>query len=393
MLFYLYRFINGKGEIIYIGRTNDLKRRILKEHFTINTHLKNECYLEIEKIEYTEVVESEQVAYEAILINENRPKYNKQFKDEGCFRVQLPQFEWIEFPWEYEGQLEWLKKKKEISINVNEAVINYLMNLTEKKIETGIIDVDSGMCILQQSFTLVAGVSGSSKTDYVLNIANYNAKQGKRILFINLKDSVENLSLRILSINSKVSIGKLILGQMTEQDWNACTEDIMANKNTSLSFYNICNNHWKLSKILSAIGESNADLVIVDDLQMIETEDEETEKFKYVRDRMDYILKNIQALSVQCRIPIIGTYCISSRKINSRTDHRPMMADFEYDSLQQYPDNIQLLYKDELYGQDNVESKNIIEIITVKNLLNQYYTTKVVNLDGKYANLKRDEIN
>ena len=261
------------------------------------------------------------------------------------------------------------------------------MNLTEKKIETGILNVDSGMCILQQSFTLVAGVSGSSKTDYVLNIANYNAKKGKRILFINLKDSVENLSLRILSINSKIPMEKLILGRMTDEDWDVCIEDIVANKNMLLSFYNICDNHWKLSKILSAIEESNADLVIIDDLQMIETEDGETEKIKYVRDRMDYILKNIQALSVQYRIPIIGTYCISSRQINRRTDHRPTMTDFEYDSLQQYPDNIQLLYKDELYGQGNDEVKNIIEIITVKNLLNKCYTTQVVNLDGTYVNI------
>ena len=112
MLFYLYRFINREGKVIYIGRTNDIKRRFLREHFTNNTHLPNECYLEIEKIEYVKLVESEEVAYEAILINKNRPKYNTQFKDEGSFHVQLPEFEWIEFQWEYEGQLEWLKKKK-----------------------------------------------------------------------------------------------------------------------------------------------------------------------------------------------------------------------------------------------------------------------------------------
>ena len=55
MLFYLYRFINKEGEVIYIGRTNDIKRRLLREHFTNNTHLPNECYLEIEKIEYAKL--------------------------------------------------------------------------------------------------------------------------------------------------------------------------------------------------------------------------------------------------------------------------------------------------------------------------------------------------
>lgn len=77
MSFYLYRFIDAEKRIIYIGRTNDIRRRILKEHFTDNTHLPKECYLETEKVEYTEITnESEEVAYEAILINQIRPKYN-----------------------------------------------------------------------------------------------------------------------------------------------------------------------------------------------------------------------------------------------------------------------------------------------------------------------------
>ena len=49
MSFCLYRFMDIDGKIIYIGRTNDIERRILKEHFTDNTHLPNQCYLETEK--------------------------------------------------------------------------------------------------------------------------------------------------------------------------------------------------------------------------------------------------------------------------------------------------------------------------------------------------------
>ena len=44
--------------------------------------------------------------------------------------------------------------------------------------------------------------------------------------------------------------------------------------------------------------------------------------------------------------------------------------DLEFNSLQWYPDNIQLLYRDELYNADTFEH-NVVEIITVKNVLNQ----------------------
>lgn len=33
-LFYIYRFLDCENNVIYIGRTNDINRRILKEHFT-----------------------------------------------------------------------------------------------------------------------------------------------------------------------------------------------------------------------------------------------------------------------------------------------------------------------------------------------------------------------
>ena len=89
MGFYLYRFVDIKGEIIYIGRTNNIKRRILEEHFTEKTHIVRQCYLEINQIEYTEISnESEEVAYEAVLINRMRPKYNIQFKDGGNFDIK-----------------------------------------------------------------------------------------------------------------------------------------------------------------------------------------------------------------------------------------------------------------------------------------------------------------
>lgn len=37
----MYRFLNIKHEVIYVGRTNNLKRRLIRENFTERGHLKN----------------------------------------------------------------------------------------------------------------------------------------------------------------------------------------------------------------------------------------------------------------------------------------------------------------------------------------------------------------
>lgn len=383
MEFYLYRFLNSSKDIIYIGRTNDIKRRILKEHFTDNTHLPNICYLETQKVEYVKVVnESEEVAYEAILINEYRPKYNTQFKDEGEFDIQMPDFDWVEFEWEYVGQFEWLKKRKENVVEVNEVAVNYLMQPEVQGITTGIINLDSRVLISQQSFTLIAGESGSGKTTYALNIANRNAKQKKKVLYVNLKDSIEDLSMKILSMDSQIPIKKLLLKQIKEQEYEKCIDSLKNRQDTELLFYNTNDNNWNLEKILLEIRKGNVDLVIIDDLQMIEHE-----RNNYVKDRMEFILKSIKATAVQLFTPIIGTCCISKKIISARLDHRPMIMDFEYDSLLKYSDNIQLLYRDELYNKDT-EYKNISEIIVTKNILGELFTTQVCCINGVFANIK-----
>lgn len=93
MSFYLYRFIDAEEKIIYIGRTNDIRRRILKEHFSDNTHLPVQCYLETEKVEYTEIDnESEEVAYEAVLINQIRPKIIPNLRIMGILILKFHSF-------------------------------------------------------------------------------------------------------------------------------------------------------------------------------------------------------------------------------------------------------------------------------------------------------------
>lgn len=114
---------------------------------------------------------------------------------------------------------------------------------------------------------------------------------------------------------------------------------------------------------MDEIKSANADLIIIDDLQMIEDE-----RNHYIKDRMDYVLKSIKAIGVQIATPVIGAYCIPSKKPESRPDHRPQLSDMEYNSLITYPDNIQLLYCDEMYNSDS-EHENIEEIIVAKNIL------------------------
>lgn len=74
----LYCFKNKAGEIIYIGKADDIHKR-LKQH----RHLPEECYIELDSIEYAIINnKADRDILELFFITKIHPKYNTQLKYE-----------------------------------------------------------------------------------------------------------------------------------------------------------------------------------------------------------------------------------------------------------------------------------------------------------------------
>lgn len=65
-----------------------------------------------------------------------------------------------------------------------------------------------------------------------------NAAKGKRVLFINLKNAVEELSVRLLSIDSHISLQKIVQRQMTDSEWEKVIKCIENRNSDEILFYN-----------------------------------------------------------------------------------------------------------------------------------------------------------
>ena len=185
-----------------------------------------------------------------------------------------------------------------------------------------------------------------------------------------------------MSIKSHVSFRKIVQKRMTEQEWEQVINSV--ENSDEIMFYNINQNYLELKNIMSEIMTNSVDLVIIDDIQMVEDEGN-----RFVKERMDYVLKNIKTIAVRLSVPVIGAYCISSKEVEKRADHRPLLSDLEYNGLLTYLDNIQLLYRDWMYNMES-EQKNIEEIFIVKNMLGDIYCAKMAVVDGVCANLQDD---
>ncbi|UUV47072.1 nucleotide excision repair endonuclease [Bacillus phage vB_BanS-Thrax5] len=95
--FYVYRFLDKDDNTIYIGRTNNLERRLTQEHFSRHGHLPVECYRECHSIEYMEFdSETEMKIYEVYCINIHNPKYNVIENKNDDFTFSLKEH-WTKF--------------------------------------------------------------------------------------------------------------------------------------------------------------------------------------------------------------------------------------------------------------------------------------------------------
>jgi len=79
---YVYKFVDYYNEVIYIGKTQNILKR-MRQHF-FNGHLDKSCYENVNRIFIIEIDgKTNMDMYESFLINKYIPKYNvdKQFKE------------------------------------------------------------------------------------------------------------------------------------------------------------------------------------------------------------------------------------------------------------------------------------------------------------------------
>jgi len=87
---YIYYFVNEKDEVVYVGRTADIKRRI-NQHFGSNGHLKESEYNDVKLIKYAPLSsENEARIYETYYISKWKPTYNSVHSNGGPVNFNLP---------------------------------------------------------------------------------------------------------------------------------------------------------------------------------------------------------------------------------------------------------------------------------------------------------------
>lgn len=127
----VYRFLDRDRNIIYIGMTNNARRRIYQQHFKDRGHLPQECYNSTARVDIVKLNNNlECKTLEEYLIDKYRPKFNKRDKTKNPFGTygSIEQYDKME-KWSSFRNLKDFNSKVEKDKHSNIFVVGYIAAL------------------------------------------------------------------------------------------------------------------------------------------------------------------------------------------------------------------------------------------------------------------------
>ena len=102
-------------------------------------------------------------------------------------------------------------------------------------------------------------------------------------------------------------------------------------------------------------------MLIIDNLEHIKCNTTGNKKKK-----IRQVLTGLKNLAIELNIPVVVISQLS-KKVEKREDKHPIVADLRDLSMNEIPDKILFIYRDDYYDISNSEGNNIAEIIVAKN--------------------------
>ena len=233
-------------------------------------------------------------------------------------------------------------------------------------ITTGFSKLDEMTSGMQKSdLIILAARPAMGKTAFALSLARNAAVKGKAsVMIFSLEMAKEQLTQRLLSMESKVDLQTLKTGRLERRDWDDLNValDILSNSNIHIDDTAGISIMEMKSKCRRLKAEAGLDLVIIDYLQLMNPEGKADSRTQEI----SVISRNLKLLARELDCPVLVLSQLS-RAPEQRTDHRPMLSDLrESGSIEQDADIVIFLYRDDYYNKEDTEKPGECEVIVAK---------------------------
>jgi len=240
-----------------------------------------------------------------------------------------------------------------------------------KSLRAGVTGVPSGFAKFDEmtsgmqrgDLLILAARPSMGKTALALNMALNGWHAGFPVGVFSLEMSAEQLVLRMLSAEARISHQKIRNAMITSDEWMELTNTaarlseakIFIDDTASMTIMEL------RAKARRLKAKHDVKLLVVDYLQLLHGGG----RFENRTQEISLISRSLKALAKELRIPILALSQLS-RSLESRMDKRPMLSDLrESGAIEQDGDVIFFIYRDVVYNPDT-EHPDLTEIIIGK---------------------------
>lgn len=232
---------------------------------------------------------------------------------------------------------------------------------------TGFSDLDEKLDGLKAGdLIILAGRPSMGKSALALNIAENVALSGKPVMVFSLEMSDAQLITRALSSVGRINSKTLASGRLTDDDWDRVTNamgrlhvaPLIIDQTPALSAGQM------RARARRQKRRGGLALIVIDYLQLMRGQGENRHQ------ELSAITKALKAMAKDLGVPVV---CLSqlSRKVEDRTDKRPMMSDLrESGAIEEDADVVAMVYRDEYYRPDS-NFRGLAEILIRKNRMGE----------------------
>ncbi len=239
---------------------------------------------------------------------------------------------------------------------------------------TGFADLDKMTSGLQrQDLIIVAARPSMGKTSFALMLAeNAAIHAGAVVGIFSLEMSKEALVMRLLCSQGNIDAQRFRNGFLSRPEWAQIAKSlgILADSKIFLddtASISVLEMRAKSRRL--AAEQKKLDLIIVDYLQLMSGS---AKRFESRQQEVSQISRELKALAKEMNVPVVALSQLS-RAPESRSDHRPQLADLrESGALEQDADVVAFIYREEQYKtpeeKNNLpdDQRNVAELIVAK---------------------------
>jgi replicative DNA helicase len=236
-------------------------------------------------------------------------------------------------------------------------------------VTTGYKDLDEKTAGFQKSdLIIIAGRPSMGKTAFALNIVqNFTKEVDDAVVAVfSLEMSAEQLVMRLLCSEARVSSTKVRTGYINRSEWSklALAAGSMYKRQLHIDDtpgMTVLDMRGKARRLQAEKGR--LDLVVIDYLQLMDSRGKVESRVQEVSS----ITRSLKQLAKELNVPVVVISQLS-RKVEDRVgSKRPQLSDLrESGSIEQDADLVLFVYREEYYSKDKPETHNTAEIIIGK---------------------------